>query len=56
MGVLILIIIAVFALLLIVIFEPYIDTFIENGRYHVVLWYTNSDSERVYLNIIGGQS
>ena len=44
----------ILAFLMIVSFEPYLDTFKADGRYHIILWYTSLDGERNYLNILGG--
>jgi len=42
------------AFLMIVIYEPYIDVFKVDGKYHIILWYTNLDGERKFINILGG--
>lgn len=42
------------AFLMIVIYEPYIDVFKVDRKYHIILWYTNLDGERKFFNILGG--
>lgn len=45
----------VLAFLMIISFEPYIDYYKVNGKYHIILWYTSTDGERNYVNILGGE-
>lgn len=40
--------------LMLVIYEPYIDVFKVDGKYNIIVWYTNLDNERNYINILGG--
>ena len=40
--------------LMTVSFEPYIDYYKANGRYHIILWYSDLDGQRKYFNILGG--
>jgi len=50
-----LIIIILGLLLIINIYNPYIDCFYDyRGEYHIILWY-NYKGERKYINIIGNQ-
>ena len=44
----------VLSFFMVVVFEPYIDVYKVNKKYHVVLWYTNLDGERNFFNILGG--
>ena len=44
----------ILAFLVLVSFEPYIDYYKVDGKYHIILWYTDLDGERKFFNILGG--
>jgi hypothetical protein len=47
-------IVAILIFLIILIYDPYIDIFEKDGKHNIVVWYTNLDNERNYVNILGG--
>jgi hypothetical protein len=43
-------------LVIISIYDPYIDCFYDyRGKYHIILWYNDNEGQRKYINIIGNQ-
>ena len=43
----------IFIIVLICICSPYIDIYKDHdGKYHIVIWYTNHNDERRFINLI----
>ena len=46
----------ILVIVIIGIYDPYIDCFYDYiGKYHIILWYNDSEGQRKYINIIGNQ-